>query len=255
MRQEGDSPILKTAYACLDGISDRSQFQAPAGLDHLRYPAVFAQLANAATTDELELEGIALCTTNREVNFINGEVRRALGRPKDRLIAGDHVFSSDNNFLDDRILFKGTNLVITEAEEQVETRGGCRFQRVRAKADMEGMEGDFPLKINLTVLFSESGNIGREAEKALRHEAMRTNPEYRQFQKSRYDPYLNAARLRFRYSMTTHKAQGQEFPNVYIVPPWMDKQTNLFKYQHLYTSITRGRDYAAYFKVYPRRAS
>lgn len=255
MRQDGDSPILKSAYACLDAMAQHASFYPPTGLDQLRYPQVFRDLAHAAESPELELTGISLCTTNREVNFINGEVRSALGRQKDRLSIGDHLSSSEGSFLEDRILFKGTNLVVTAADDEVKKWGGCRFQSIRAMADMKGMDGDFPLLVNLDFLFSENCKLGNEVERALKHEAMRTNPDYRQFLKNKYDIHLNAARLRFRYSMTTHKAQGQEFPKVYIVPPWMDKQTDLYKYQHLYTSITRGSDYVAYFKVYPRRAS
>jgi exodeoxyribonuclease-5 len=55
-----------------------------------------------------------------------------------------------------------------------------------------------------------------------------------------YDPYLNALHLKYAYAITGHKAQGGEWPHVFVM---MEKAYG-GEQQHLrwlYTAVTRAK--------------
>lgn len=57
----------------------------------------------------------------------------------------------------------------------------------------------------------------------------------------RRDKYLNAAKLRFAYSMTCHRAQGYEWKNVFINCETGQGQTSESYFRWIYTAITRSK--------------
>jgi hypothetical protein len=54
----------------------------------------------------------------------------------------------------------------------------------------------------------------------------------------RYDPYLNAAHLRFGYALTLHRAQGMKFPTVFINFETGQGQENESYFRWAYTGLT-----------------
>lgn len=57
------------------------------------------------------------------------------------------------------------------------------------------------------------------------------------------DPYLNALRAVYGYAITCHKAQGGEWPKVYLdIPRYLSHSPNRSAYQWLYTAMTRASD-------------
>jgi ATP-dependent exoDNAse (exonuclease V) alpha subunit len=59
----------------------------------------------------------------------------------------------------------------------------------------------------------------------------------------RNDPYLNALRAKFGYVITCHKAQGGEWPNVYLnVQKSVFVQQRNALYRWFYTALTRASD-------------
>jgi ATP-dependent exoDNAse (exonuclease V) alpha subunit len=66
-----------------------------------------------------------------------------------------------------------------------------------------------------------------------------------QYQKlMRKDPYLNALRAKFGYVITCHKAQGSEWPKVYLnVQKSVFVQPRNALYRWFYTALTRASDH------------
>lgn len=58
--------------------------------------------------------------------------------------------------------------------------------------------------------------------------------------KLRSNPYYSALRVKYAYCVTCHKAQGGQWPNVYIDTGYIpDDATGLDLYRWLYTATTR----------------
>ncbi|MDE6309783.1 MAG: ATP-binding domain-containing protein, partial [Muribaculaceae bacterium] len=59
----------------------------------------------------------------------------------------------------------------------------------------------------------------------------------------RSDPYFNALQVKYAYAVTCHKAQGGQWPNVFVdmagIPP---ESQGMDFYRWLYTAITRTTD-------------
>lgn len=166
---------------------------------------------------------------------------------------GDKVIIDRGWTNDSYILNNGDAGTIFEVDDSVETFGGLRFMRV--KLLVEDIADDpvvIETLLNLDHLYSEKGWLTEEQEKALIHEAMKYNPEYRKCRHIRSDPYLNAVRLRYAYALTCHKAQGSEFDNVILHPYYgQDKVVSL---RYLYTAVTRAKQnlYSYEMKMFNR---
>lgn len=250
MRQQEDSPILRCATSCLRGIEQGLRYEVPQNMG-----AISAGQVITTITPELQnrtpcLSSVVLASTHKEVSHMNAAIRKHLNRPINSLVPGDHFFSVSNMFINENFISQGTYFVVVASDASPQNWGGCRFQDVEVAFDLAGEKQNATIKINLDFVFAERPGLGSGQEKQLKHEAMKTNPRYRETQKERDDPYLSAARMRLSYAMTVHKAQGQEFDHVYVVPAWLSMWTDRFKYRHLYTGITRARKSVHRFRLY-----
>ena len=247
-RQKENSEIITQSSFCLDELELGSDFNVKG-----RFSRVYEQSAiyNLATsiTDHCNLDSVSIAHTNKSVNIINCLVRNTLNRPNDMVAEGDHLAIYQTCLIEGEILYQGTKLLITNCESSSNTWAGIRFQEITFSA--EGHDRIFNSKINLDVLFSLKGSLYTEEEKLMKHEAIRTNKQYRECQLNHHDPYLGAIRARFSYAMTAHKAQGQEFDHVYIHPIWIGDDSE-FKWRWLYTSITRARLSCELFPLYSK---
>ena len=58
--------------------------------------------------------------------------------------------------------------------------------------------------------------------------------------KLKVDPYYNAVQVKFAYAVTCHKAQGGEWPNVFLDLGYISEEhLGVNFYRWLYTAITR----------------
>lgn len=244
MRQKEESPIQEMTRECIELIGQNSSYSArdsgrACGLPHEWDTSRAITSIAIGATDCPAIQAVAIAFSNRETQFLNNAVRQVMDRPSDQLVAGDHLVAHQACFVEGQLIPKGTRMIITEADDLVQNWGGCRFQNAQFVSDL----GDEPMeaKFNLSVLFALKGDIGRDAEKKLKEEAMRTNPEYRQFQSNAYDEQMNAIRPQFGYAMTAHKAQGREFESVFIKPIWSRQNTDFANWQWFYTALTRAK--------------
>ncbi len=253
MRQDTHSIVYGAAQSCLHAIQNNASYKNPEQLEVLRNAAeVASNISTSVDSENIDLTQVGLAPSNRQVSWLNTQIRRELGRPDGRLHKGDHLVVDETIFHSHGKISRGTDTLVIESKEKLIEWGSVQFQEVKIKYS----NGDESLPIwtliNLDYCFAETTSLPEDVEKRLVATAMATNPRYRNTRDKRDEKYLSAARVRPRYAMTVHKSQGREFQNVYIIPDWFKfpMHTPKYKHQYMYTAVTRAIENAYLFNLY-----
>ena len=119
------------------------------------------------------------------------------------------------------------------------------FEFAKAKVKMVDYDGSkvFDAIINLDSLSSDSTSLNFEQNKSLYEEVSKdyenTKSKFLRYKKTKENPYLNALNVKFSYSITCHKAQGGQWPVVFIEKPFLKDGVNKDFLKCLYTAVTR----------------
>ena len=63
--------------------------------------------------------------------------------------------------------------------------------------------------------------------------------KYKRFIKTKENPFFNALNVKFSYALTCHKAQGGQWPTVFIEKPYLKEGVDMDYLRWLYTAVTR----------------
>lgn len=63
--------------------------------------------------------------------------------------------------------------------------------------------------------------------------------KYKRFLKTNENPFFNALQVKFSYAITCHKAQGGQWPVVFLEKPYLKEGPNIDYFRWLYTAVTR----------------
>ena len=110
--------------------------------------------------------------------------------------------------------------------------------------DIDGTLHKINCKIIENLLFSEQPNLNSDETKAIYLDFMIRNPNLKPNTKEwkdklKSDPYFNALKVKFGYSITCHKAQGSEWNNIFLNCKSHQSYLNEGYYRWLYTALTR----------------
>jgi exodeoxyribonuclease V len=241
VRQSADSPILKNASLLRDHI-----------LLGKALPELHYKQYNGATEglrqylqryDEEEDSKITMLTfTNKDANFWNKMIREQLGLAVLPLMPGDKIITDKVWMGRDVVIPKGEPGKVANIYSDVETFASLKFITADIDFSLEGQNSIISMKVCLNHLLSEKGGLSREEEMFLRHEAYKCNERFRKTGNPAHDGFLSAARLRYGYATTCHKAQGSEFEEV-LMHPYYPRENAKW----LYTAMTRAKkDFFSY---------
>ncbi|WP_458791614.1 ATP-dependent DNA helicase [Yoonia sp. MH D7] len=203
--------------------------------------------------------------SNAEAALFNKTIRARLFPGQETVCAGDQVIAASNTLSDGHLVANGEFFRIHSAELVIERRSVLLKRRNSDSGEVETIDvalsfrtvslspvnaaredGAFSVKILDGFLHGPDGTPDSDTLRALyvdfatRHKDIdrRRNPdEYLQVLKS--DPYFNALRLKFGYSVTCHKAQGGEWSHVFVKAPRRGDPRNRDNFRWLYTAMTR----------------
>jgi ATP-dependent exoDNAse (exonuclease V) alpha subunit len=194
------------------------------------------------------VEDIIMITfTNAKAAEMNRRIRALLFPGKDRMVKGESLLVTQNNYLFD--IANGEHLMVTGIERLKEERAGLTF--INISAQVKGVFGNRLIQGKLieNLLYSKESVLTTEQEYLLYRDFMirikkkGINPKSPAFLSELLtDPYLNAVRAKFGYAVTCHKAQGGEWSDVFIIfekclfNPELGKETH---YRWAYTAISR----------------
>ena len=191
--------------------------------------------------------------TNKRAVLFNLAIRtRLLGR-EEELCRDERLMVAKNNYLWSAKV-KGLDFVangdmaVVEAIYGIETAYGLRFADVNLR--LIDRDISFDCKVMLDTLTAEAPALERDRFNALYMALLNdpdlfspTTPIKTRMRMLRSDPYLNALQVKYAYCVTCHKAQGGQWPSVYVDMGFTPADTApLENLRWLYTAVTRATE-------------
>ncbi|HLP14006.1 MAG TPA: AAA family ATPase [Flavobacteriales bacterium] len=195
-------------------------------------------------------ENVLIITrSNKKANAYNNQIRNRLLYRENAIDAGDQVMIIRNNYFWNKqfkgmpFIANGDNMEILRVGKTVEKHG---FTFAEAEAVITGQQESYQSEFMflLDTIPIETASLSAEKTKELYQSVLQEkitdgldHPKFKVLS----DPFFNALHIKFSYAVTCHKAQGGQWPVVFIdagVPlPDMD-MTEYVRW--MYTAVTRG---------------
>ncbi len=256
-RQKNDSGILALATEVRNTVSHPREnllpFQYPLQADVQRIDGLELQDYLEQAFGANGPEGTMLITrSNKRANMFNKEVRARVFYREEKISTGDFVMVVKNNYhwlgVESKAGFiaNGDVMEIMRMGKRVEKFG---FEFVHATVRMVDYpdEPDVEVVMWLDALDIEAPSMSSTDQNKL---YTGTQEDYthlysREEQKKamRNDPYFNALQVKFAYAVTCHKAQGGQWPVVFVDQGYLtDEMMDTEYFRWLYTAITRATE-------------
>lgn len=188
---------------------------------------------------------LAVTSTNADAIRWHQEVRKALGRGRERPEAGDRLVLSSNNYRTGLLNGEELEVVAFCGEERIAFQGeSVDIGRLRLRhTSVAGTTADFEAWVVLDLLLKRGRDIEERVGRVLWMDCVRRIEESgtRRTDKElfeslvEHDPYFGALRCRYAYASTVHRAQGGEWDRVVLDLREANSRA-------AYTALTRARN-------------
>lgn len=192
---------------------------------------------------------LLICASNQDAARYNGLIREQLLGRKETIEAKDLLMISRNNYQAFPGRRKGSFLANGEFVEVLEVLGAetvesFRFLRLRLCLPDYPKQAPFESLVMLENLHSHEPSVRqarmRELYELVAGQYTQLGSRARQLKAIRKDPYLNALQVKFAYALTCHKAQGGQWPVVFVHPGfWQQPGRSPENNRWFYTAFTR----------------
>lgn len=250
IRQEEQSMVLKNATLLREHVAADS-WQVPDvewGGEVVRLPGDELIEALYDAYNEFGTEGTIVVTrSNKQANVYNNGIRARIFDRDEILCRGDLIMAVKNNYhwLEKGFVANGDVAEVVRFRNDHE-QYGFRFADVTLRfPDYDDKELD--CRVLLTTLQSESPSLTHEEQSQLYERIMEDYahlPSKKERLKAvREDPYYNALQIKYAYAVTCHKAQGGQWPRVFVDRGYLPPEAMDISYlRWLYTAFTRTTD-------------
>ncbi|WP_456426992.1 ATP-dependent DNA helicase [Rhodocaloribacter sp.] len=216
-RQSGDSYILENASRLREAMATKQRTpQIRARRLSSPYETVdrFLDSRDSNRADAATM----MAWTNRDVNWMNRTCRQRLRIARRTLAPGEPVILHRPWVSAGHWLVNGEQGIVKSVGSSMQY-AGLSFVEVRIVfLDEDGREFLIDALALADVLESEKGLLSPEQEQTLYRQAIKDNHIFRESRRLSDDEYVGALRLRYGYALTTHKAQGGEWDQVFLHP-------------------------------------
>ncbi len=189
--------------------------------------------------------------SNKMANKYNAGIRNQILWKESEIANGDYIMVVKNNYFwvdDDHQIDFIANGDIAEIKKiaSYEERYGYRFaDLVLTFPDYNNLE--LKAKAMLDTIMIEAPALNENQNKELFYKVLEDYPDTKskkqQFDRVRNDPFFNALQIKFAYAVTCHKAQGGQWPTVFIDQGYLNQEMINIEYlRWLYTAITRATE-------------
>lgn len=192
---------------------------------------------------------LLICASNQDAARYNRLIREQILDRKEIIEEKDLLLIARNNYLALPGRRKGSFLANGEFVEVLEVLGAetvesFRFLRLRLCLPDYPKLAAFESLVMLENLHSHEPSISphrmRELYELVAGQYTQLGSRARQLKAIRKDPYLNALQIKFAYALTCHKAQGGQWPVVFVHPGfWQEPGRNPENTRWFYTAFTR----------------
>ena len=191
---------------------------------------------------------IIIVRSNKRANLYNQQIRKSILFNESLISVGDLLIITKNNYfwssekLNISFLANGDIIQILEIFS-IKELYGFKFGEVKVKLVDYADEPVLETVIILDTLNSDSPSLSYDQSNKLYNEVqkdyMNLKSKYKRFIKTKENPFFNALNVKFSYSLTCHKAQGGQWPVVFIEKPYLKDGVDIDYLRWLYTAVTR----------------
>ena len=264
VRQAADSGVYANAMSIRDSIENEAynEFGIVGGED-VRLSHNLFEDYTMETESKVSKDSIIVTYSNAKALEYNKRIRSTIFQhTPERLVAGDLLIISRNNYAYNQELFNGTIVSVAACvpDSQLESRKvrfNSREKDGNGKSVVKEIElvfRDVTLEVDEAQLLKckildsfitdEEGAPGLDISQALhvdftirRSDLKIGTDEY--FDALKKDPWLNAVICKYGYAITCHKAQGGEWKNVFVDMAREQGKRNSDFFRWAYTAVTR----------------
>ncbi len=257
VRQAEGSAILSLATSIrkkiFSGEFDEAKFHYSIGPEvvHISPRDVLEELENSYDNHGKEAVRV-ICRSNKTANLYNHQIRNQVFQMDDRLCAGELLMVVRNNYLwlgeESRMPFIANG----EMCEMLYSKNQRSLYEMNFSTmglsfiDQEG-EGSIECNVMLDVLDEKGPSMSSERMKQLytdvRTDLSHENGPSELRSKLQKDPWVNALQVKYGYAITCHKAQGGQWPVVFVDRGFMTQEGMDKEYwRWLYTAVTRATE-------------
>ena len=193
---------------------------------------------------------IVICRSNKNANAYNQNIRNRILYREEEITGGDHIMIVRNNYFwlkpkdNSGDFIANGDIARIRKVRRVEEQYGFRFAEVVIELLDYPDQEPLTCKVILDTLYCETPSLSNLDSKRLYEAVLQDyihieNKKFR-MDELKKDQYYNALQIKFAFAVTCHKAQGGQWPAVFIDQGYLtDKMLNTEFLRWLYTGVTR----------------
>lgn len=204
--------------------------------------------------DKINQNTIVIAYSNASVKEYNDRIREHFfPNNKTNICSGDLLMIAKNHYIEELLLTNGEIVEVLDVGQREYKNVNLPKQKIKEEFMFRDLKiivkkdnSNFVLncKIIENLLYSKQPALSSEQTKALYIDFMMRNKGLKANTKEWKDalisdPYFNALRVKFGYSITCHKAQGSEWDNVFLNCDYVQSKISKDYFRWLYTALTR----------------
>lgn len=257
VRQEADSGILANATVLRDNI-ETEHFEL--NISTKPYSDIcnitgseLEEYLNSAYSEYGEEEVLVVTRSNKRANLFNQQIRNRILYREEEIAAGDLLMVVKNNYhwLDPKskagFIANGDTFSVNRVFGYEEFHG-YKFANVSGYLVDYPDEPELEVKIIVDTIHVEAPALSQEDNERLfwsvYEDYFDAKSKSERMQKVKNDPFYNALQVKFAYAVTCHKAQGGQWPVVFIDQGYLtEEMLNKELMRWMYTAFTRSTQY------------
>ena len=205
-----------------------------------------------------------ICRSNKRAYLFNQQVRARIQGYEEELCAGDRLMVVKNNYYwatpangkgKPELIANGEAVEVL-AVKGLEEKHGFRFARLDIAWHNGQERRELEVMVLLDVLTAETPALPSPRMKELANAVLAnilSRNRRERFKALQDDPYVNALQVKYAYAVTCHKAQGGQWPTVFVDQGYVTEEMINAEYvRWLYTAVTRASDKLYLLNFHPR---
>ncbi len=254
VRQAGDSGVLTNATEIRNQIKSKSgtkpHFLLNGFKDVIRLGGDELEDAlNSAYSKYGAEETMVICRSNKRANIFNQQIRARIRWQENELSAGDFMMVVKNNYFwlpqESKAGFVANGDIIQLTSiGKIQEMHGFRFADVRMRMIDYPDEPELETRLLLDTIMSDAPALSQAENKRLYLSVLDDYADIAdrrlRLKKVKEDSFFNALQVKFAYAITCHKAQGGQWPCVFVEQGYLtDEMINTEYLRWLYTAVSR----------------
>lgn len=195
---------------------------------------------------------MVICRSNKRANIFNQQIRARIRWQENELSAGDYMMVVKNNYFwlpgESKAGFIANGDIIELLSiGRIQEIHGFRFADVRMRMIDYPDEPELETRLILDTIMSEASALSNEENKRLYESVSADYGDIADrrmcLKKVKEDGFFNALQVKFAYAITCHKAQGGQWPCIFVEQGYLtDEMINTEYMRWLYTAISRASE-------------